>query len=875
VALLYPLAYNGRVPTRLLQTKLQLPRVRRSLVARPHLLRRIGAARALTLIAAPAGFGKTTLLAAWVAQAPQRCAWLSLDAGDNDPAYFWAYLIAALQTVAPDAGRDAQALLERPPAGAAIVTALLNDAAKLADPATLILDDYHVISAAPIHAALAYLIDHLPAQLSLVISTRAEPGDLPLARLRARGQLAELRADDLRFSLAESAAFLGQEIGGLTREQIAALESRTEGWVAGLQLAALAMQGGQSPDALIAHFSGARRDLAGYLLAEVYGQQPPEAQSFLAQTALLERMTGALCDAVTGRSDGAATLERLARSNLFVSALDAEGGWYRYHQLFREFLLQRQPADAAQIHRRAAGWLAGAGQHAAAVHHMLQSGDAEGSAALIAEHALDVMMRADIATLRGWLAQLPAAAILADPRLCLAQVWLMLDLNQPDQAARYLEQAHRLLAEARQPALLAEALTLRAVAEAMAGNPDGSLALAQQAQQLGGEGDAFTRALLAYGLGAAYKMGNDGLRAEQCLREAGIAALAAGSSYLAIEALGNLGDLQIDLGRLPEAERSLLQTLEQTRAIGGLDRPASGWIYWDLGRIHYEWDDLAAAIAEAERAAQLCAAWGNSVILVRALLLQAQIWQARQGWMAADAALDQAELIAQQASHALRQMVLRRRFVVALARHDLPLAEHLAERVSPPSGPIPYYHSFMLARLALAQGQPRRALADLRLTWESLEQTNLVTGRIQALCLEALARRAMGQREHALQPLERALALAAPGRFVRSFIEHGAPMEELLRRAAPISATPDYVQRLLAVSRAQHTPEPPLVRLTDRERQIMRLLATGLSNRELADHLVISEGTLKRHLSNLYLKLAVSSRTQAVARARDLHLIAP
>lgn len=887
-------------PPTLLATKLQTPPARSSerLVSRPRLFAMLEKAFAhpLTLISAPAGYGKTTLVSEFIqpflsGPPPAQVGWLSLDADDNDAGDFLHYLLAALPARLTGAGQAALAGLQspQPVSPKASLIALINDLNAL-PPNTLgwiVMDDYHTITTQPIHNALTYLLDHLPPQLRLVVITRAAPSSLPLARLRARGQLAELSANDLRFTADEAAQFLNQVMGlTLSADDVAALEQRTEGWVAGLQLAALSLQGRDDPTTFITALTGAHRHIADYLTSELYQRQSIDRQTFLLHTSILERFCAPVCQAVLGGldldapgmnplalADVQAVIESLERDNLLIQPLDVERHWWRYHSLLadmlRERLRQRWPQLEPALHARASAWFEQQGYFEEAVHHALQAGDVDAGARLVESQVPDLMKRDDFATLRRWLARLPDAVIWAHPRLCLAQIWVRLDFNQPEAATPYFERVTELLRAAPQPTLLAEALTLQAIAEAMTNHPEQALALAHQAQQLNLEGDALSRALLAYGLGAAYKMGNDGLRAEQCLREAGLAALAAGSIYLAVEALGNLGDLQVDLGRLPEAEQSLHRTLEQARTLTHVERPASGWIYWDLARIHYEWNDLETAQREAEQSAHLCAQWGNSAMQTRALLLQAQIQEARQHWLAAKARLDEAEQVAQQAEAAnLRRMVMRRRFALALAQSDLPLAEWLAETLqaqTPP--PLPYFQAFVMARLCLAQGQPARALDYLKQSWQALEKTNLVIGRIQSLILESLARRAMGQREQALLPLERALTLARPGGFVRSFIEHGAPMQELLRRAAANTVAPDYVQTLLATAHTS-SPEPGLA-LTQRERQILSLLATGLSNREMADQLVITEATLKRHVSNLYLKLGVHSRAQALARATD------
>jgi LuxR family maltose regulon positive regulatory protein len=860
--------------TPLLTTKLHPPPARATLVDRTRLVTRLNETRLITLISAPAGYGKSTL----VSQLKQPFAWLSIDADDNDPVRFFSYVIAALQTLSPRLGVDALGLLQAPqPPLKHIVSVLINDIAEFQKPIALVLDDYHLITNAIIHDAIAYWLDHGSANFRLILSTREDP-PLPLPRWRARQQLTEIRAIDLRFMSDEAADFLNRVMNlRLTAEDMAAVEQRTEGWAAGLQLAAHSLAEYTDRAAFIAALTGSHRHIADYLTTEFFNRQNSGTQTFLLHTSILDRFCAPLVEALLESSAAQTTLENLERENVLIEPLDVDRRWWRYHALLADMLRARLDHAAPQLvttlHTRASSWFEQQGFAEEAVQHALRANDHANSARLIAAFATDLMKRDDFATLRRWLAQLPENVIWANPRLCLAQIWTLLDFNQPDSTQIYFERVNELLTNAHEPALQTEALMLRAIAEAMAYRSDHALALAKQAQKINVAADPLSRALIAYALGAAYKMGNDGLRAEQCFREAGLAALAAESAYLAIDSLANLGDLQVDMGRLPEAEQSLQRALEQARTLTHVERPSTGWLHWDLARVHYEWNDLETALSEAEQSVALCAIWGNAAIWIRALLVQTQVHQARQQWLAAQACLDEAEQIAQRDSGpALRQLVAQRRTLIALAQNDLPRAQLLAETLQAQT-PWPYHRqAYVMARLCLAQGQPQQALDYLKQHWQSLEKTNLGISRIQSLIVEALARRALGQREQALLPLERALVMAQPGGIVTSFIEHGAPMQELLRRAATNSTVPLYAQKLLAAF--QQTPsEKDQSALTQREMEILHLLSAGLSNRQMSEQLVISEATLKRHISNLYLKLDVHSRTQALVKAAELRLL--
>src|SRR6266702_5440951 len=403
------------MPTPILATKLYIPRLRPHVVIRPRLIERLneGLHRKLTLIAAPAGFGKTTLVSAWVAGCDRQVAWLSLDAGENDPRLFLTYLVAALQTIAPTIGEGALGVLRspQPPPSESILTALLNEITTLPDQFVLVLDDYHVIDAQAVDMALTYLVEHLPPQMHLVVATREDP-QLPLARLRAQGHLTELRAADLRFTTSEAAAFLNQVMGlSLSAEDIAALEDRTEGWIAGLQLAALSMQGHQDVPGFIRAFAGDHRYILDYLVEEVLQRQPAPVRSFLLQTAILDRLHGPLCDAVTGQAEGNARLEALERGNFFVVPLDDKRQWYRYHHLFAEVLrahlMAEQPEQASTLHRRASEWYEQNGSVADAIRHALEAFDFERAAGLV-ERAVPEMRRSrQEATVLGWLKALP------------------------------------------------------------------------------------------------------------------------------------------------------------------------------------------------------------------------------------------------------------------------------------------------------------------------------------------------------------------------------------------------------------------------------------------------------------------------------------
>jgi LuxR family maltose regulon positive regulatory protein len=874
----------------LLQAK-HRPPLARGLVDRPRLRALIDRAWSypLTLVSAPPGAGKTALVASWAATTLGRpadgraVAWLTLDARDSDPAQFARYLHAALSSASPGvaaalsaAGATAQGLTL-----GQLPDLMLNALAALQHEVALVVEDYHHIRSPEVHRAIARLVDYLPPRAHVIVTARGEP-PLPLARWRARGLLWEIGIDDLRFTPDEAGELLAANAGGaLSADAVAALAARTEGWAAGLQLAALALRDHPDPAAFTATLSGSQRFIAAYLLEEVLGQQPASVRTFLLSTAILHRLCPELCDAVVGQPNDAGPpaaqlLPQLARDNLLLALEDERGGWYRMHSLLREFLDQegqRAGLDHAELHRRAAGWYAQHGSLDETFYHALAGGAPQLAARALAEQVPALISRHELPALQRLMARLPQDCIWEHPRLCRAQIWLLLDASRPAAAGLYLEQLEATPASEQS----AEVLALHAVHSAMTGMVELAVELAGRAEQQRPADDPLARALVSFGLGAAYKMGDQGGRAEHCLREAAAAATAAENHYLASEAYGNLGDLLVDLGRLPEAIPALQQALALARAPSGAEPPAAGWLHWDLGRIAYEWNDLEGARRCAAQSAALCAQWGNAAMWTRSLLLAARVEQTGGDAAAALALVEEGERVAQRAEDdRLRHMVARQRLALAIAQHELERARPLVELLAASAAQIPSpAHELAMARWWLALGQPADALAHVGRALGLLEATNLVIVRIQAATLEALALRSLGQGEAALVALDRALGLARPGRFLRSFLDEGAPLQELLRRAAERGSHAPYIGALLAAfapnaaSVGPPLAEPP----TERELQVLRLLAAGQSNRDIAGQLVIAESTVKRHVSNLYLKLGVGSRTQAVARATELHLI--
>jgi LuxR family maltose regulon positive regulatory protein len=619
--------------TPLLTTKLYIPPVRPGLVSRPRLIERLneGLHRKLTLISAPAGFGKTTLLSEWVHRRsevtpPLPVAWVSLDEGDNDPTRFLAYVIAALQTLAlsqvegieANIGKGALGALQspQPPPMESVLTALINEIVTIPDSFALVLDDYHMIEAQPIHDALTFLLDHLPSQMHLVIASRADP-PLPVARLRGRGQLTELRVDDLRFTPDEVAEFLNRIMGlGLSVDDITALDSRTEGWIAGLQMAAVSMQGRENISGFVAEFTGSQHYILDYLIEEVLQRQSESVQSFLLQTSILERMSGPLCDAITGTGNSHAMLEHLEHANLFVFPLDDNHHWYRYHILFADLLRQRlhraQPDLVPTLHRRASEWYEQNGHTAAAIDHALSAGDPERAAHLIEQAAESMMMRSEIATLQSWVEALPDEMVRARPTLCVFHTWALMLSGHP------LEVAEARLQDAVEAdaagSVSGEVMAVRALIATYQGKTRQSIELAHQALELLPEESLSLRSLVAGFLSLNYFYSGDVVAARQALDETVRIGQRAGNVMNTVLALCHLAELSIIQGQLHEGRAFYEQALELAidEQGQGQRQPIAGIALIGLGRLLLEWNDLDGATRHLVEGIELIKKWGEA-----------------------------------------------------------------------------------------------------------------------------------------------------------------------------------------------------------------------------------------------------------------------
>jgi LuxR family maltose regulon positive regulatory protein len=900
----------------LLATKLYVPGLRPGFVARPRLVGALGGG--LILVCAPAGFGKTTLLADWLRSAGRPVAWLSLDAGDNDPVRFWRHVVAALDRARPGIGERVAPLLGPPPSSfEGLVTALINELA--AQPGenevVLVLDDYHLVDARPVHASLAFLLEHLPPGLHLVLASRSDP-PLPLARLRARGQLAELRADDLRFTAEEAAALLRGSAGpGLPDDAVAALVARTEGWAAGLQLAALSLQGRSDVAGFVADFSGSHRYILDYLTGEVLDGQPEQVREFLLETSVLERLSGGLCDAVTGRDDGQAMLQHVEQAGLFLMPLDEVRGWWRYHRLFADLLRarvqQQRPGRVAVLHRAAAAWYQEHGLADEAVGHVLAAGDTAWAARLIEQHFdATLYLRSEGATAQRWLAALPAELVQARPRLLLAQVLLAATLGRAEAMEPPLAGVERALAGAapavdepfepsvgRASSMLGNIPALialhRGFLAQLRGDAEGTAAFASQAlAELGG--DERLLSSTAQGLLAAAEWLRGRLAVAEQAFVSSIAGWQAGQPIS--WGVYQLGQVQRAQGRLDAAAGTYQKTLDIAAESGPPLTPPAGPAYVGLAEVAYQRNELDSARWQVTEGIALCRQFLYPAPLGTGLVTLAWIRQAQGDPGGALEAMDEAGRAALSPGVTdLLNPVPAQRARLLLAQGDVAAAARwAAERgLSPDDEPAyPREREYLvLARVLLAQGLPAQALTLLERMLAAAAAQSRTGSVIEISALRVLALAACGDQDAAVDALARALALGFPQGYVRVFADEGAPMHALLARLAAAERDQRAPARgidagyLAALLHACHQADamPPRSRdgaltgmaepLTGRELEVLRLIAAGKSNQRIAGELFVSLDTVKKHVTHVLGKLGAANRTEAAARARRLGLI--
>jgi LuxR family maltose regulon positive regulatory protein len=852
-----------------------------------------GTEHKLTLISAPAGSGKTTLLAEWLAstRAGGRAAgWVSLDQSDNDSTSFWAYVIAALQQVQTGIGESTRALLNSPqsPPIETLLTTVINEINAIPQDFFLILDDFHVIDAQPVHGAVAFLLDHLPPQMHLVIASRADP-PLPLARLRGRGELNELRAADLRFTPDEAGAFLNEVMRlSLSTADVDALQVRTEGWIAGLQLAALSIQGRDDIPAYIRSFSGDDRYIVDYLIEEVLQRQPDHIQRFLLQTSILDRLCGPLCDAVLLDPDasGQEILEYLEHANLFTVPLDNERRWYRYHRLFADLLRQRllqgtassaanTGKGAAELHLRASEWYENYGLEIEAFHHAAAAHDVERAERLIEGKGMPLHFRGAVAPVLNWLESLPKSVLDANPSLWTTYASVLLVTGQVTHAEQKLHDAECALQgielDDKAKDTIGRIAATRATLAASQYQVQTIITQSRRALEYLHPDNLAFRTSTAWKLGYAYHLQGHRAAAKQAFAEVIKTGEASGNTIFTVLATIGLGMVQEADNQLhPAAQsyRSALQLLDDQPL------PFAGEAYLGLARILYEWNDLDAAQQHGQRCAQLAQLAEVDDRFVVCEVFLARLKLAQDDVAGAAAMLANAGQFARRHNFVSRMPeVAAAQVRTALCQGDLAAAAELAQAHDLPTS---------RARVHLAQGDTSAALALLDPLRRQMEANGWEDERLKITVLQALVHHAHGEQDEALHLLGEALTLAEPGGFIRIFLDEGEAMRNLLRNAAARGLAGSHIRRLLSAYDTRPQPVSPPVRaaatglvepLTAREIEVLRLIAAGMRNQQIADHLVISLPTVKRHIANAYGKLSVSHRTEAVARATELNLL--
>jgi LuxR family transcriptional regulator, maltose regulon positive regulatory protein len=926
----------------LFETKLSVPPLRAKLVPRPHLTAKLegGLNGRLTLVSAPAGFGKTTLVSDWFHQKTRReegsreretepsfqaqpqlqMAWISLDEDDNEPVRFMTCLAAAVEVLQSGAATSTLPLLQSQqlPPPKSIVASLVNALAAGLEQAgppgphyALIMDDYHLISHELVHEAVAFLLEYQPAWLHLTILTRADP-PLPVPRLRARDQLTEVRAADLRFTASEAAAFLNQVMGlELSSSDVIALETRTEGWIAGLQMAALSMQGRKDIPAFIKAFTGSHRYIIDYLIEEVFQRQSPEMRDFLLYTSILDRLSGPLCDSVTTHSNGQLRLEQLEASNLFLVPLDDERHWYRYHHLFRDVLRSRllrlHPAQVDVLHRRAARWYEESGSTEAAMHHLLNAHDFEGAERLLQRLGESMLTSGRWSLLLDWLNAIPDTFLRPRPMLAMLKAWALFLTGQWEPVESYLQDVELLMRAGEDVVPSVESgdendplsgwrgqvATLRSQIASLQGDTARAIEQSEEALAWLPEDNLLIRGIVATNLGFAYLSLDEWAKAERLLNEGQSASQVSGNESMALSAAGGLGFIDIAQGRLQRAAARSQELLQH--AAPRLDQGIIG-IHYNLSGVLYEWNDLPGALAHTIRARDLANQLHISRLSMLCELRLAQIRQAEGDTCEAASILQNAT---RQQTPATADQVTLAAARLAASRGDIEVLEKYLHREREITG-RPYYserrleyHTLVQARLALSNLPEAEALLD-RLQ-PVVQACGHFGGLIEFMALQALLYWQRDDLTQARSVLRQALASARPERYLRTFVDLGSTMYALLKDFRTSLEKPNseddsralaaYVDQLLAAF-VSGIPAPPDLNsvaqpavpqlaepLSAREVEVLRLMARGHSNRAIADALFLSVGTVKCHAHNIYLKLNVQSRTQAIARAREVGLL--
>jgi len=869
---------------RLLATKFHFPPWFDGSVARPRLVQHLNAgmsnSRKLTLVSAPAGYGKTTLVSEWIHSLDQdlRVAWLSLDELDNDPARFLDYWISSLHQADETLGQSAVSLLGVPqlPSSTIILDQLLNDLAALENRICLVLDDYHVISSSQIHEAVEYFLDHQPVQVHLIITTRVDP-PLPLARMRTRGQMTEIRASDLRFTLEESSQYFNQSrCLDLPAEAVQTLESRTEGWAAGLQLAALALQNQPDRQDFLADFGGSHRYVIDYLLDEVLKLQPPEISDFLAKTSILSRFNAELCQAVTGNPTSADILAQLERCNLFLIPLDNTRGWYRYHHLFADALrVGLERATERALRSKAAAWLEDQGLFTEAIPHWLAAPEPEQAAHLIARLAPDLLRNGEMQTLIGWLNVLPETVVDQSPDLISHKAFCLLMTGQTKAARDFASRAFLSLPVQSQNPGYGRLLAMQAWFAAWSGETNAA-ELARAALERLAAADLFFRTLALLALGSHYALIANLSDSSQVFRETWELGRQMNHPFIAMGALANLTFNLLEMGKLRESEALCRAALSEYVDNRGRQLPILGILYAPLAAICYEKGDFTEAQVLAERGIAICKRLFSNEIMGG----DNEITLARIAFENGDPkkAFELLHNVSQSANQRGMTVVVYKMAIVQadfyLLQGNLIDAERKLRELEVVTNSDFSKTSHMIAllraRFLAASNQAGQALEILNHLEEATTTEGALRRWIAVRLAQSLTYQRQGDHARAWSVFESVLRQTASEGFRSLFFPHpGRPTRPLLEAAR--ATAPAFVDEILKdhpASPLGALPDP----LSEQELRVLNLIVAGKSNQEIAAELVISVGTAKWHVHNILQKLGVNNRPQAIARARELEL---
>lgn len=888
----------------LLSTKFFAPRVHHNLVSRSHLVELLNAGLRcpLTLVSTPAGYGKTTLVSTWLREINIPSAWLLLDENDNDPSRFLQYCITALQNVIPTVGIDLLNMLQgmQSVSFSTLTNLLINEIAEHETPFVFVLDDFHVIHSHSILEMLNYLIEHEPPHMHLVLLSRTDP-HLPLSRLRGRNQLVEIRASQLRFTQNEIAAFLNEVMGlNLSPHDLAAMETRTEGWIAGLQLAAISMQGSKDIHDFVTAFAGSHHYIMDYLVDEVLGVQPERVRSFLIQTSILGRMCGPLCNAVLEadgmeRVDGQGILETLEQNNLFVIPLDDERHWYRYHHLFADVLnrhLEKMfPHRLPELHRCASRWHEQNGFISEAIYHTLMAGNQHRAAQLIEQNGGSLLMRGETVTLLKWIDSIESQVHI-HPWLAILKVWALILSKHYDRVEQSLQAVESQVSSLKSRSTVKIRMMLGSLAAARAqwANMEGKISLAadfaRQALNYLPDTNPFScniRGVATSILGDANWMNGDLEDAKEAYTDAVRLSHLADNIHLAIIVSTQLAEILIEQGHLRQGNRTFLESLQMTNQPNRPILPLADKVYAGLSQISYEWNNLEVASQQVYQSIALCQKWGNMDLLAVDYVMLAWLEHVQHRPERMREAIRSVERLENEHTLLPRYSIWVKYSLARLwiAQGNLEKASSLAFQSGiTVDDEISYRREpeyLLLLRVFLAQGNYDVALALSQRLLQNAEVAKRTRRIIELLILQALIFQGKRDIDQALAILDRAFLLAQPEGYVRAFLDEGEPMAKLLYLAKSRRVETGCATALLSAmgetaDTTELSPQLLIEPLSSRELEVLKLIEAGFSNQEIATKLVISIATVKRHISNLYTKLGAQSRTQAVALGKELSL---